>query len=661
MTMRKIFLITILLLMTVARYSLGQNVDSLYNRFIETSGNRRVTLANEIAQVVHSLECTDTLFHFDNNNRPVLVTAAINELMSSYAVYILNDLTQAVNFSLEAAKLYEQAGDIRAMDLNYSNAAVFYFRKGDYENAIDLMLKCYELQKQLNDPKALSTTLHSLGVAYNNWGNHEMAIEYFRQAVEIERPLNSPMQYALRLSSLAREMSLLGNQTEALRLIKEALSYAEKIERNERIERIAVHQRVMGNIYVEMDSLSQAEECFKHAIAVFEQNNRQQMLAESLLDLGRLQIRQHRLAEAIETLKHCITICEANNLLRIRQDASLFLYEAFKQIEPSTQSLFFLEQYRTLNDSIFKETTQKQIAEFQIKYKIAEKELEIERQQAELPRQKTKQNLVIGGLLIAGLLLVLLVYIILLRNKRNRELAETNATKDKFFSIISHDLKNPTVAQRDALQMLIDYSKEWDTDTVSAYYNELLKSADGQIALLFNLLNWAQVQTGRMPYQPAEFDLPAALRPDIDLIKNAAARKGVTFNCEMPEILIITGDRNMLVTVVRNLLTNAVKFTATGGSVILNISSGGDGRMQYAPTGYAVSVSDTGSGMNAEQIENLFRLDRKTSQKGTAGESGSGLGLIVCRELLEKHGSQLQIESEVGKGSRFWFELGIRN
>ena len=680
----------ILLFINITVNGSGQNVDSLYHLYKEAGGNRRIAIVNEIAQTVFTLECTDSLFRIEQPAKQVLVDAIANELMSSYASYVLNDLTKAVRFALDAAKLYEQTNDIRAMDLNYSNAAVFYFQMGDYENSIDLMLKCYELEKQLNDPEALGATLNNLGTAYSNWGNHKMAIEYFRQAVEIELPLNRPMYYARRLSSLAKETSLLGDHSEALRLIKEALVHAERIERNERIERVAVHKRVMGNIYIEMDSLEQAEECFKHAVSVFEQNKRQQMLAESLFDLGRLQIRQHRRMEAIETLKRCIDLCEINNLLRVQRDASHFLYEAYKQIDPETQSLFYLEQYRTLNDSIFKETTQKQIAEFQIKFETAEKELAIERQQSEISRHRTRQNMFIGGLSVAALLLVLLVYVVKLRTRRNRELTETNATKDKFFSIISHDLKNPAIALRDALQLLSENSVSWDTTVLSDYYKKLLKSADGQVDLLYTLLGWAQLQTGRMPYNPVSFDFVAAIQSSVGIIKNMAEDKGLTFIVQSSDIALVTGDYNMLTTVVRNLLTNAVKFTPRGGTVTLDIIpacfaspiSSASPNSSISPnssvspsssvspitpaspitpsspiSACTVSITDTGIGLTNEQLQNLYRLERQQSRHGTSGEQGSGLGLIVCRELLEKHGSQLHVESEEGRGSRFWFEV----
>ena len=305
-----------------------------------------------------------------------------------------------------------------------------------------------------------------------------------------------------------------------------------------------------------------------------------------------------------------------------------------------------------LADTLFNEKTVNQLHEYEVRYQTKEKELEIERQQAEISRQKARQYM----LSIAGVLLVMLVYIVALRTLRNRELAEANATKDKFFNIISHDLKVPAVAQRDALQLLLDNSGNWDANSLTSYYQKLLKSANGQVDLLYTLLGWAQLQTGRMPFIPAQFDLAVIMQSSIALIRSMADGKGVTFDVRIPETAIATCDKNMITSVIRNVLTNADKFTAKGGTVTLEISPCRDG-MHSVPTTYAISISDTGTGMTPEQIENLFNLDSQQSRRGTVGEQGSGLGLIVCRELLQKHESQLHVESEEGKGSRFFFKI----
>jgi signal transduction histidine kinase len=407
----------------------------------------------------------------------------------------------------------------------------------------------------------------------------------------------------------------------------------------------------MGDIYVEADSLQQAEQCYLYAISVFEKNNRQQLLAASLLSLGRLQFRQHRFTEAIATLGRCVSICQEFTFRQTMLSAKRYLYEAYKKVGNVAQALFYLEQFRNLNDSIFKETTQKQISEFQVRYETAEKELEIERQQSEIARHRARQNMFIGSLAGAGLLLVMLAFIIVLHRKRNRELAEINATKDKFFSIISHDLKNPAVSQRNALKLLVENGGQFDSETLSQYHTELLKSADSHVQLLYNLLNWAQTQTRRMPYQPVSFDLVANQQQTvISHFRDIAKRKGIELVSNLPDQAFVTGDENMLAVVVRNLLDNAIKFTSSGGQVKLSVDPTEKGT-------FVVSVSDTGMGMNAEQIQNLFRLNCQQSKQGTAGEIGSGLGLIVCKELLEKHGCRLQVESTEGAGCRVWFEV----
>jgi signal transduction histidine kinase len=177
------------------------------------------------------------------------------------------------------------------------------------------------------------------------------------------------------------------------------------------------------------------------------------------------------------------------------------------------------------------------------------------------------------------------------------------------------------------------------------------------------------VQTGRIVCTPAPFVLTGLLS-DLSLVCGMAANKGVALDVQFPAGAIITADRNILSTVVRNLLNNAVKFTPAGGTVTLEIQASpptplqkrGENSPPSEGLGEAsFSITDTGIGMSREQLRNLFRLDSARSRPGTAGEQGTGLGLIACRELLEKHGSALHVESEEGRGSRFFFELKVES
>jgi signal transduction histidine kinase len=283
-------------------------------------------------------------------------------------------------------------------------------------------------------------------------------------------------------------------------------------------------------------------------------------------------------------------------------------------------------------------------------YILSKKDIEIELQKNLIAKQNMQRNLFMGGIVLCGLLLTIFWYMLRLRRRRNHALAELNTTKDKFFSIISHDLKTPAVAQRDAIKMLLGKVEKWDLPTLQSFIAELLHSANVQVELLYKLLNWAQLQSGRMTCHPESFDLAPRIISEIALIQKNAEDKGVQLQTEISNPCMITADAEMIATVLRNLLSNAVKFTPKGGTVQLDVE-----RSRNAA--YTISISDTGIGMSQQQISELFSLDTLHSHKGTGGEEGSGLGLIICKEFLEKHNSTLHIESEEGNGSRVWFEI----
>ena len=336
-----------------------------------------------------------------------------------------------------------------------------------------------------------------------------------------------------------------------------------------------------------------------------------------------------------------------DDLIGMKLSTRLLIYNLI-HLRETDEALSAFEKFDSLSTALYQEDTQATLSEHEVRYETEKKQLEIERQQEVISRQNLQRGLLAGGIGLSVVILALLWFLLRLRNRRNRELAEMNLTKDKFFNIISHDLKSPAIAQRDALQMLINNIHKWNTDDMMDYCIELLKSAEGEVELLFNLLSWSQLQTGRMAYSPETF-LLSDLLPGLSLIQKMAESKDITLNINIPENELITCDVKILNTVIRNLLVNAIKFTEPNGTVTLDISC--------RDVACHVSITDTGIGMTENQLRNIFRLDASHSQQGTAGEQGSGLGLIVCKDLLEEHGSKLLVESKEGEGSRFWFTI----
>jgi len=644
--------LTVLALFTGINSAQAQYLDSLYDVFCNSKGEKRVIIANEIAKHCFESEYFDTLIRLKTSDDKALVDAVVNMAMGAYFnSWGKDDFVKSNEFFKLTLAYYEKIGD--AAEVNSFNKMIGnnYSAMGNYGNAISYLMKCYEWEKSIDNKKELSTTLYCLGVQYHYWQKSDMAIHFYEEAIETERLFNRSEYLATYFAALAKEYSDI-DINKSLSLIKEALQYDEKIASlQDKEDLIAVHILFLGNIYDKMDSVENTENCYLRSLDYFRKNEQSYNLATALNQLGCLQLKQKQYGKAIALFKECEEIAEKNHFLYDQQAAYLYLSEAYSQIEPKSMSYFYLKKYKTLSDSLFDEESQEQINDFQVKYETAEKELEIERQKAKIKQQRTRLLIYIGVLIASGLLLTMLVFVIVIRNRRNRELTEMNAIKDKFFSIISHDLKNPAIAQRDALQLLADYADKWETDTLTDYYNKLLASANGLVDLLKNLLNWAAIQTGREIYRAESFNLVAALQSDINLIKSMAERKNINFETLLPPTAVITADENMLTTVIRNLLANAVKFTAEGGTISLHIEENKEK--------YNISITDNGIGMNQEQIQNLYRIDRAHSRKGTANERGTGLGLIVCKEMLEKHGSNLHIDSTEGKGSRFWFEMRI--
>ncbi|MEW6702476.1 MAG: ATP-binding protein, partial [Bacteroidota bacterium] len=233
--------------------------------------------------------------------------------------------------------------------------------------------------------------------------------------------------------------------------------------------------------------------------------------------------------------------------------------------------------------------------------------------------------------------------------KYAEELKQLNTTKDRFFSIIAHDLKNPFITLLGFSDLLIsDYSELSDEEKIY-YITEMKKSAEVSHNLLQNLLQWSRSQTGRIEFNPQRLNLYHLVKENIELLKAPAERKKIEIKCEISDATYVSADEDMLNTIVRNLLTNALKFTNKGGEIIVS----GREKNNF----FELSVSDNGVGMNEKARDCLFKLDVSHSSFGTDNEAGTGLGLILCKEFVEKHGGNIWVESELGKGSKFIFSV----
>jgi PAS domain S-box-containing protein len=235
----------------------------------------------------------------------------------------------------------------------------------------------------------------------------------------------------------------------------------------------------------------------------------------------------------------------------------------------------------------------------------------------------------------------------------NEQLNKLNSTKDKFFNIIAHDLKSPFNAIMGFSDLLVEQIKEKDYDGIDQYASIILKSSQHAIDLLMNLLDWARSQTGRMEFSPEYFEMVELTDETFEQLNNTASQKAITLQKELPKNLPVFADKNMISTVIRNLISNAIKYTGEGGEIVLSAKKN--------PDNILVSVKDNGLGIAPERIEKLFRIDTNVSTPGTNKEKGTGLGLILCKEFIEKHDGKIWVESAIGQGSVFSFSIPLKS
>jgi PAS domain S-box-containing protein len=228
-------------------------------------------------------------------------------------------------------------------------------------------------------------------------------------------------------------------------------------------------------------------------------------------------------------------------------------------------------------------------------------------------------------------------------------LKEMNAEKDKFFSIIAHDLKSPFNSIVGFSELIVDQSKEKDFEGMERYAEVILQSSKRAMDLLTNLMEWSRSQTGRIEFNPEYIEMVDFINETTLIFDDIARQKNIVINKELPSNAIAFADKSMMSTVMRNLVSNAIKFTKSNGRIIISI--------EEKPKEIILAVKDNGIGIAKSDIEKLFKIEESYSTKGTQNEQGTGLGLILCKEFVEKHNGKIWAESEQGFGSTFYLSI----
>lgn len=569
--------------------------------------------------------------------------------------YRNGDYSRATSPLYTSIGYYDKVKDLHGKALALHWLGITYYALGEYEKALGNLLQAYSIRESLQDKKGMSFTLLNIANIYKEQQEYGKALEYHFKSLELKKELNDEL-------SLAHSYNNIANIYTTLKLYPQAMDYFDQalatFERQNFKLGIAFVMGNLGTVYEQQGHYTKALESLQESIRLLQEMGNDKALAEALNHMSNVKIHLQRYQEAEESLIQAQELAKHGGL----QTELINNYLIFSRLDSArgkmASAFAWLKKYTTLKEEIFNANKSKQIAAMQAAFDAERKDRAIELLEKEKDFQRSQK--IIQGIALLSVLLVLLLisfglmYFLQQKNKANkalkeqkRQLEELNELKDRLFSIIAHDLRSPLHTLKGVLNLA---GEGVPGEELAPMLGMIGQNTQYTIDLVDNLLTWSKDNLQGSTVQSETFDLREVVQENMRLLSQQAVNKGIHMLNTIQEEVPVYADSSMISVVVRNLISNAIKFTHGGGRII--ISSNIDPKSNTV----TLCVNDNGVGIPAEQQKKLFGT-RNFSTRGTANEKGTGLGLILCREFAEKNNGQLYVESEEGKGSTFFLTL----
>jgi len=549
--------------------------------------------------------------------------------------------------------------------------------------------KALALAKKIGINTEIAKSYHILGIFYAETGDLQNALEYFFKSLHVLEELGDEGRKGVALGAIARVSQMLENYDDALKYDLQALDIA---LRNKDTLNLATNYNNVGADYNNLKNFEEATEYYNKALQISRKNNNFRIQALSHLNIGfafqkikkyddaYINLRQseqiyHKIKDkngqvnclnklaayyqelnqadsAIINARKALFVAEGNGAITQKRQSYAILNEAYKHISKFDSAYKYMEMFNILNDSIRNSGNTKKITQLEMQYRF-EKEREIDslKHKAEVEKQESLTILFLVAFFLAVVLVIFIFRSFIIKKKSETKLLELNAVKDKFFKIISHDLKSPFTAFISISEILSNPEIKLSPEKTQYFANSINTSAKSSYDLFQNLLMWSMSQRCNLEINKTEIKVHTILTDTISLLTASADAKKIEITHDiLPELAIIT-DKNIFKTVLRNLISNSIKFTPEGGKI--QIFSKPDNHYLH------ITVSDNGIGISAENLTKIFKTSSHHTTPGTNSEPGTGLGLILCQEILEKAGGNISVESEESKGSGFTISLPL--
>ncbi|MEW5845265.1 MAG: tetratricopeptide repeat-containing sensor histidine kinase [Bacteroidota bacterium] len=565
---------------------------------IVMSYNLIASLYNLINDKNKALEYAFKALNIANDNKIDDVKANLYNLLGSLNRDLKN-LELAEKYYLLAFKEWEKSKDLSGLGTAYNNLGIILDEKGDLQKALEYYSKSLDIATQLKDSSGIATAYNNIGYLYGRIHEFDKALSNYFKSYEI----------SVKTQQIDAAHNTLNN---------------------------------IASTYLKQGNLEKANEALSKA------------------------------------LKNILTVVDP----AYKQETYQLLSELYARKGDFQKAYRYKAIELAYTDTLYSQQRLSSIAEMQARFETETKEKEIEllKKDVELKELQYQKQRSVQQVLVSLTLLLLAIFIgtsliIGIIRKKNKQLAEKNkelfeinqkleeseknlrelnATKDKLFSIIAHDLKNPfnaLIGFSDILERNFNHLTE---NEKKEYISVISESAQSLYKLLDNLLQWTRAQTGSINYIPEKFKLEPLIKQEVINLNANAEKKKIKVSINASPVLYAYADKNSIATVIRNLLSNAIKFTDIGGTIEISASES----KEY-PKMAEVVVKDSGIGIDENDIDRIFLIDGSYSTKGTANETGTGLGLILCHEFVNKNKGKIWVNSSKGNGSEFHFTIPL--
>ena len=572
--------------------------------------------------------------------------------------YRLGEYVQALETFNNGAQALLKSDNFKHLGSTYSMIASIFRMNGLYDRAIE-----YTVRAKLNYDKADFTegsawTAYLLGRIYADLKLPEKAHENFLEALEKYSKQASADGNNNGKAICYEQLAILNIESEDFEKARENINKAMEIYTTDNSKfGLANVYKHLGVIEYSTGNYALAEKHLTQSLQIKKEVNDNLSMPGIYEYMGLSLIEQGNTKEGFKTMRQGLQMAIKNNQKKTQLDIYSKLTHAYLSINDFESAFASQNKEIEIQNLILSGAANIKTEQLQAIYEMDEKNSQIAEleKQNEINELNIRQQQLTRNIMIIGIILVLFISLSIIWFNRklrqnNRKLNETNAAKDRFFAIIAHDLRGPTSALASLLEHLNSSFDEFSADELKDILSTLYKSAENVSQLLENLLVWVQSQVDKIEYRPKDLKLTNILQNALKGLSQSAENKQIDISIEKDDSTMVFADNDMVQTILRNILSNAIKFTPRGGSVKV-WSAVTDKKM------VEISIADNGVGIEKSKLANIFDLANLYHTKGTENEMSTGLGLILVKDFVDKNKGTLSIKSEQGKGTTVSFTL----